>query len=133
MEIKKTKDFFVLNDAYNSNPFSLKESLKIVKRFPQKKIAIIGDMLELGEKSIYYHKMLAKPIIKTGFKYCLLMGEFSRYLKEELKKLGYKNVFHFSSHKKIAQFIKKNAKEDYLIFLKGSRKMELEKVISFLK
>lgn len=133
MEMKRIKGFLILNDAYNSNPFSFKESLKIVERFPQQKIAIIGDMLELGEKSIYYHKILASTLIRAGIKYCLLMGKFTFYLKEELKRMGYKKVFHFSSHKKVAQFIKKNAKKDFLIFLKGSRKMELEKIIAFLK
>ncbi|MEM7817035.1 MAG: UDP-N-acetylmuramoyl-tripeptide--D-alanyl-D-alanine ligase [Candidatus Aenigmatarchaeota archaeon] len=132
MEFKKIGNFFFINDAYNSNPFSFKEAVKAVKIYPFKKIAVVGDMLELGDRSIFYHRLLAKDILEGNFEYTLLFGNYVLYLKEELNKLGYKKVFHFSSHKEIADFIKNKTKERYLIFLKGSRKMELERVVEFL-
>ncbi|MCM8820293.1 MAG: hypothetical protein NC925_05810, partial [Candidatus Omnitrophica bacterium] len=85
-----------------------------------------------GSKSIYYHRLLASDIIKCNFKYCVTFGKYTFYLVEELKKMGYKNVLHFSTHREIASFLKEKAKKDWLIFLKGSRNMELEKVIDFL-
>jgi UDP-N-acetylmuramoyl-tripeptide--D-alanyl-D-alanine ligase len=132
MQIQETDDFIFINDAYNANPYSFKETLKIVKRYPLKKIAIIGDMLELGEKTIFYHQQLAKDIMRSRFDYVLTLGDCTPYLNEKLNNFGHKGVFHFSSHKEIASFIKKKAKKRYVVFLKGSRKIELEKVISFL-
>jgi len=138
MEMKEINGFFVLNDAYNANPYSLGAALKGLGDYPLKKIAVIGDMLELGKKSVYYHELLASKIAKSNLDYCLTFGDYAFYLREKLQKLGYKGAFHFSSHEAVARFIKKKigksrrSKKRYLIFLKGSRKMELEKVVNYL-
>jgi len=138
VEIKELADFSVLNDAYNANPYAVSQALKNLKHYPSPKIAILGDMLELGKRSVYYHKQLAPHIIKSNFDYCLTFGEYSQHTKGALEKLGYRKAFHFSSHKEIAQFIRKKVflrkhfDKRYLIFLKGSRKMGLEKVLEYL-
>lgn len=133
METVKLGGVTFINDAYNANPYSFKQALGVIRRYPFKKIAVVGDMLELGGKSIYYHKLLAYDIIKSKFDYCLTMGDYAFHLRERLKELGYRRVFHFFSHQEIARFIHGKAKKGWLIFLKGSRKMELEKVIDLLK
>ena len=139
MQTQKHKGFSILNDAYNANPHSLQVAFKSLEKCPLKKIAVIGDMLELGKKSRYYHELLAGQIRRGKFDYCLTLGEHTQYLERKLKGLGYGKAFHFPSHKAIAQFINKKIgqslkdKKRYLIFLKGSRNMELEKVIQYLR
>jgi len=138
MQMQELNGFFILNDAYNANPYSLAKALAGLKKYSLKKIAVIGDMLELGKKSMYYHRSIAPSIIKNGFDYCLTLGEHALHLNDELKKSGYRRAVHFVSHQDIAHFINNKAKtaqqrKRYLIFLKGSRKMELEKVIDYLK
>ena len=139
MQTEKHKGFSILNDAYNANPHSLQMAFKGLEEYPLKKIVVIGDMLELGKKSRYYHELLAPQIRRGKFDYCLTLGEHTQYLIRKLKSLGYRKAFHFRSHKAIAQFINKRIglslkdKKRYLIFLKGSRKMELEKVIKYLR
>ncbi len=139
MQTEKYKGFSILNDAYNANPHSLEVAFKNLNQSPLKKIVVIGDMLEMGKKSKYYHELLAGQIKSAKFDYCLTLGEHTQYLERKLKSLGYKKAFHFSSCKTIAQFINDRIgqnlenKKRYLIFLKGSRKMELEKVIKYLK
>ncbi|MCP4653157.1 MAG: UDP-N-acetylmuramoyl-tripeptide--D-alanyl-D-alanine ligase [Candidatus Omnitrophica bacterium] len=133
MRIKEMPKYILLNDTYNANPYSLGEAFKMVKKLPGQKIAVLGDMFELGEKACFYHKSLAKGVIKAGFDYCLLMGELTLHLKRELKSLGYRSVYHFSSHKDVVNFIKsKSKKTKYTVFLKGSRLMKLEKVFNLL-
>jgi UDP-N-acetylmuramoyl-tripeptide--D-alanyl-D-alanine ligase len=133
MEEKIIGSYTILNDAYNANPYSFKQSLLVVKRFKIPKVVIAADMLELGPKTEYYHRKLAFQIYKTGCQYCITYGENSKITNYQLKILGHKNVFHFSSHKKIALFLKQNLKnKKYLIFLKGSRKMQLEKIVKYL-
>lgn len=129
MEMEKINNLFFINDAYNSNPYAFCEALHMVKKFPSKKIAVVADMLELGPKSEYYHRKLAQPVINTGFDYVLTFGKYSAYLKDDLKKLGFKNAHHFLSHEDIADFIGKYADKGSLVFLKGSRGMQLEKVL----
>lgn len=132
MEVKDLGNFLFINDAYNANPYSVIEGLKVTDSFPLEKIAVIGDMLELGNRAIYYHQLLAPRIIASGFNYCLAMGSHTIYLIEKLRELGYRNSYHFSSHQDVARFIKKTVKKRNLIFLKGSRKMELEKIMDFI-
>lgn len=136
MEIKESKDIVFLNDSYNANPYSFKQALKLVKKYSFPKIAVIGDMLELGTSSVYYHKALAVDIVRVEFDYVLTMGEYTVHLKDRLKEMGYNKVFHFSSHKDAAKFIKDKVnsgkKGKYMVFLKGSRKIGLEKVMNFL-
>jgi UDP-N-acetylmuramoyl-tripeptide--D-alanyl-D-alanine ligase len=99
----------------------------------------VGDMLELGNKSRYYHEQLAYMIKESNLDYCLTFGEHSLCLKQKLRELGYKKAFHFRKKSQIAEFINNKTKGDnelkkrYLIFLKASRNMELEKVIDYLR
>lgn len=129
MQLQEINGFIFLNDAYNANPYSFKEALRVIKRHTCKKIAVLGDMRELGQKSIYYHQQLAKDILKSNFDYVFTFGEHMVHLKDRLRTLGYKNVYHCNSHDEISYFVKDKAKKGNLIFLKGSRRMELEKVI----
>jgi len=139
MQTQEHKGFSILNDAYNANPHSLEVAFKNLNQCPLKKIVVIGDMLELGEKSKHYHQLLAGQVKKYKFDYCLTLGDHTQHLGHKLKSLKYSKAFHFPSHKAIAQFINKEigqnlrSKKRYLIFLKGSRKMELEKIIKYLR
>jgi len=135
MEAKKIKGFSILNDAYNANPYSFSEAFRVLGGFALQKIAVVGDMLELGKKSDYYHKQLANKILRADLKYCLIYGTKARITFQELRKMGYRKAYYFEKHKDIAEFINRKAgknKERYLIFLKGSRMMKLEKILDFL-
>tara|TARA_B100000315_G_scaffold238409_1_gene256179 strand:+ start:2140 stop:3495 length:1356 start_codon:yes stop_codon:yes gene_type:complete len=139
MEVIKRRGIFVINDAYNSNPYSCIQSLKHIKEYPFKKIVVLGDMLELGKKSAYYHESLAGELIKNKIDYCLTLGSQTVFLNRKLSKLGYKNAKHFTSLESIAKFIndkfkaKPELKKSYLLFLKGSRNIGLEKILKFIK
>lgn len=138
MQLKQLNGFFVINDAYNANPFSCQQALKNLKKYPSPKIAVIGDMLELGAKTAYYHRRLAPYLIKSGADWCLTLGHYTPYLNAALKKLGYRRALHFPSQRALAEFIRsriqqrKNTEQTCVIFLKGSRKLELEKVLDYL-
>ncbi|MFA5008727.1 MAG: UDP-N-acetylmuramoyl-tripeptide--D-alanyl-D-alanine ligase [Candidatus Omnitrophota bacterium] len=132
MQIEKKSGFLFLNDAYNSNPYAFCEALKLVEKFSSKKVAIVADMLELGDKSRYYHEKLAQPLKNAGFDCVLTFGKQCLYLKRTLDKIGYKNAYHFSSHAAMVDFVNKKVEKGSLIFLKGSRAMRLEKVVESL-
>ncbi len=133
MEKRQIGNYLVLNDAYNANPHSFRQALLALKHFRLPKVVVAADMLELGSKSADYHRKLASQILKSGCSYCITYGEHTKITNKQLKALNYKNVFHFSSLKKIASFLKKEINnEKYLIFLKGSRKMQLEDVLKYL-
>ncbi len=138
MEMQRRKGLLVVNDAYNANPYACVQALRALRTYPGRKIAVLADMLELGPKSALYHKMLAPELIKNRFDCCLTFGRDSAYLQEQLRSLGFRQAFHLSSYRAIARFIKLrsrqrgNRADACLVFLKGSRKMGLEKVLEYL-
>ncbi len=133
MQKIETSRYLFINDAYNANPYSLKEAIKVVSLFSYPKIAILGDMLELGKTSYYFHTSIAEVLLKNKFCYILTLGEKMEVLHRKLKRLGFKRAFHFSSHQQIIDFIKNlNSRKKYLIFLKGSRQMVMEKILEAL-
>lgn len=133
MEKNRIGNYTILNDAYNANPYSFKKSLSVLNYFKLPKVVIAADMLELGAKTAYYHRKLASQILKTRPNYCITYGKHAKITNNELKALNYKNRFHFDSHQKIADFLKNRlGQREYLIFLKGSRKMRLENILKYL-
>ncbi len=126
---KKRKLTFI-NDTYNSNPFALECVVRSLSCYRDPKIALVGDMRELGTRSKAYHRRLAGDFLRQKFDYVLTLGEDSRALSEKLKESGYRKAFHFSSREDIVAFLKKKIPEKkYMVLVKGSRSMEMEKII----
>ena len=126
-ELLKTTNNQLLLDAYNANPTSMKESLSyfISLRHPDKMI-ILGDMLELGEYSQQEHKKILKYLSShQDTKVYLIGNEFS----------SANAGFSFSTYQNTEAFIEHlhlNPVKDQLILLKGSRGLQLEKLIEVL-
>ena len=72
------KNFTLLDESYNANPLSVKNAiinLSKIKKYKQKKYLLLGDMLELGKKSDFYHKSLSKIINRTDIDKLFVYGE----------------------------------------------------------
>ncbi|MEW6685036.1 MAG: UDP-N-acetylmuramoyl-tripeptide--D-alanyl-D-alanine ligase [Candidatus Edwardsbacteria bacterium] len=127
----------IINDAYNANPTSMKLALEVLSNLPSKgrKIAVLGDMLELGPQSQTYHKEIGKFISSLKFSLLLTVGQEAKYISEEALKHGMKktSVWHFSQNKEAVEFLKDFLVEKDLVLVKGSRKMRLEEIIEDLK
>ena len=118
----------VINDAYNANPTSMQESIKsLAQSYPNREIILVlGDMLELGEKSAEYHAELGKYINSLqNIKSVYLFGDLVNHLKREL--LDIKSKF-FISKSILCDEIIKDITENSLIFIKASRGMKLDEV-----
>ena len=131
MSLNSHKKYTVLNDAYNANPYSVEQALKLASRYKMPKIAVLGDMLELGKKTVFYHKQLAYLVKAAGFDHVFTLGKYSRHISQRLKQIGFSCAKHCLTHQEIVKSIKKitaKSPKRWLIFLKGSRKMELETI-----
>ncbi len=132
MEIIRFSNLTIINDAYNSNPLSLKNAIDTLSliEYP-KKILILGDMLELGNHSKRLHEEIGNLLNKRNFYMVVFIGKemfhaFRKYIGNGLyfeTKQGFKNFIQNS--KKIFQ--------DGLILIKGSRGMRLEELIPVFK
>jgi len=133
LQIKKIKSTTFIDDTYNSNPVSLKEALDALKRIKNKgrKIAVLGDMWELGEKSYQMHQEAGKQFLEIC-DIIIGVGKYFSTLKETLKN-NHNKVELFScvdalQAKDILFKYIKPTKND-IILVKGSRIMRMEEVI----
>lgn len=132
-EVKNYGYFVLLNDTYNANPASMSESIKALGQLDGKrKVAILGDMLELGEFAEEAHRQIGKLLVEEGYGAVLLLGENIDYIYEECEKGSIPFLYKGSRHDEVAQFYKSIKEEGDAVLLKGSRGLHMEKVEDFL-
>lgn len=125
-----------INDAYNAAPASMKKSLETFSEIFNnvEKIAVLGDMLELGEKEKEYHAELWKNIQKAQIDKIYLFGERMKVLYEKLLEkqqfvgIKEKEVIYFENKQDIIDKINENDNKK-AILVKASRGIKLEEII----
>jgi UDP-N-acetylmuramoyl-tripeptide--D-alanyl-D-alanine ligase len=119
--VKKGSNTIIL-DAYNANPSSMKLAIENLAGLPGKnKVLMLGAMMELGVESIEEHKIIIELIKKHDWKEVVLVG--GDFLKTK------HSYTSFEKAADAAQWLKKQQFEDTHILVKGSRSMQMEKVI----
>jgi len=134
MEISRLKNgAFLIDDTYNANPASVKEALKTLKdlRKEHKSVAILGDMLELGEQSMDLHESTGMFLADTGVDMVFLKGGFSQATAAGALKGGLSGnqVFVNRTSLEIAACLRSFLKEGDWILVKGSRRMKMEEIV----
>lgn len=123
---KLSNETIIINDAYNANPSSMKESISSLSQsYPDKEvILILGDMLELGENAAEYHAEIGKFINTLPYvKMVCLFGDLVGHIKNEIKD---KKIKYFMSKRILLEEIEKELDGNTLVFIKGSRGMKLD-------
>ena len=120
-----TKKNTLLLDAYNANPSSMEKALTFFNNLKiERKIIILGDMLELGNASVEEHENIIKELKVNNKVIVYLIGkQFTQCLSSYNT---FKDVEEFTS------YIKNNEIKGYTILIKGSRGMQLEKLVDYL-
>ena len=129
MEFKEYRGIKVINDAYNSNPDSVKLGLETMKDFKSKgrKHIILSDMLEMGMASKSEHKEIGHLLKKMNFDFNYFFGDMSYHTFKGAR--GLKNSFYFEDKADLSVFLKVNIKDGDILYVKGSRGMKMEEVI----
>ena len=126
----KNNNVFVM-DAYNANPSSMKAALLNFKclKTKGKKIAVLGDMLELGEYSLGEHYFIISLVDKFRFDRIILVGKHFGTAWENFDKTNIKpnSIIHFSDNAALKQWINKQDFKGCNFLIKGSRGIALEK------
>lgn len=117
----------LIMDAYNANPVSMQAAIKNFDRICGKRSAVIlGDMLELGSESDHEHAEILKLLTDLDYKKVFLVGPlFGRVYAGD-------DWLHFKQVDELVQHLQENHLRGYDILLKGSRGMQLEKVLPLL-
>lgn len=123
------RDITVIDETYNSNPNSLKASLyNFHKKNFKRKIAIVGDMAELGRFSFFYHRNTGLFIKKLNIDILITFGDKSR----ETGKYSDKQWKHFGDVDILNKYLSGIVKKGDAILIKGSRMMKMELIRDYL-
>lgn len=126
-QLTKTEKNTVICDFYNANPSSMTAALKnIAVLSADKKTAILGDMFELGPESLGQHEIIAKQAAESSLDQIIFIGKDFFHHKNDVK-----GIF-FETPAEAAIFLQENPIEDHLVLLKGSRGMQLERLLQYL-
>lgn len=124
----------LIDDSYNSSPAALEMALNTISELPGKrKIAVLGDMLELGKNEVQLHREAGKKAAESGIDILITVGNLSKYLAEEAARSGIKSVFICRNSLQALDQLQSLTQNGDLILVKGSRKIGLEKIIQNFK
>ncbi|MCI5117614.1 MAG: UDP-N-acetylmuramoyl-L-alanyl-D-glutamate--2,6-diaminopimelate ligase [Candidatus Electrothrix sp. LOE1_4_5] len=132
----------VLNDCYNANPASMAAALRTVSNFGQdcQRIALLGDMLELGAEAEAAHVEVGQQVAELEYDHLAVVGNFSDQMAEGAYRAGMQkeqvHIFvdtHCMADWLYSEMIQSGIGQDDWLLLKGSRGMQMEKVVQELE
>lgn len=133
LDIFKKNDLTIINDAYNASPDSMKAALDILGRYEKRRVAILGDMFEMGEHSEYGHRLVGESSI-NNVDVLITVGDMSKFISDEAKKLGLdnNNIHHFENKELAIESLNNLINKDDVVLVKASRGMKLEQIVEYL-
>lgn len=126
----------VVDDSYNSNPKALEAVLKGLENLPsQRKIAVLGDMLELGKDEVDFHIQAGRQVAFSGWDILVTVGSLSLHMAEGAHSEGMKKnqIYSFKDSEMAAAQIWSLVQDNDLVLVKGSRGITMEKITDKLK
>ena len=119
----------IINDAYNASLESMTASLKVLSEFKERKIAVLGDMFELGDFSEELHKKVGKEVIKNNIDILIACGENARYIADVAKEnIDKENVYYLRKTEEIKPLLEKIVKDNDVILFKASNGMKFYEI-----
>ncbi len=132
-EIKELQGRTVLADYYNANPASMEAALVTLMSLKSNKqaIAVLGDMLELGETSAEAHRELGRTAARLGVDSIITVGTLMKHMAEGAIEAGLprERVFETLTHAEAAELVRKLSRPGDVVLVKGSRGMKMEKIL----
>ena len=125
----------IINDSYNASFESMQASLKYLSGLKNdRKIAVLGDMFELGEYSKKLHEKVGKEVAKNDINILICSGENSKNIVKAAKDSGMdeKDIYYFEDKNKIQEFIKQIWKKGDVILFKASNGMKFFEIVTNL-
>ena len=126
----------LLNDTYNASFESMQATLKYIEGYKaNRKIAVLGDMFELGDFAKQLHEKVGKAVVDSKIDILICTGDNAKYIVQEAKKQGMSenNIFYFENKEDIPQNITKMWKEGDMILFKASNGMKFFDIVDKLK
>ena len=130
--IKNSNNITIINDSYNASYESMKVALEYLSSIEaNKKIAVLGDILELGEFSKQMHEKVGEEVVKNNIVILIAVGKEAKNIVNNAIKFGMNknNVYHYNNNEEATNKIKKVAKEGDIILVKASNGMHFDEIV----
>jgi len=134
--LKGIENSFIVDDTYNSSPFACESALRTLSeiKWGERKIAVLGDMLELGRHTVEAHKnigKIAKENLNANGDVLVVVGPRAKAIKEGALEAGFnpENIFEFLNSFEAGNFIKTFIRAGDIALIKGSQGMRMERVV----
>jgi UDP-N-acetylmuramoyl-tripeptide--D-alanyl-D-alanine ligase len=126
---------FVIDDAYNANADSMRAALETLREFPcnGRRVAVLGDMAELGVQSIAAHQEVGQMTADCGVDRLFAVGKMSGHMADAATRSGLKDVSPYPDASSVGEALKIFLKPGDVLLLKASRSSRLERVMEIFK
>jgi UDP-N-acetylmuramoyl-tripeptide--D-alanyl-D-alanine ligase len=125
----------ILNDSYNSNPAAASAMLDVLRDTPaQRRIAVLGEMLELGDGTEPLHRDLGHSVVERGIDVLIGIRGAARFMVDEAKKarMSGSAAYFFETPEGAGEYLRETAREGDAILFKGSRGVQVERALAVL-
>ena len=122
----------VIDDVYNASPDSMNAAVEILGDFSgRRRIAVLGDMLELGDYSRKGHMEVGRAVVQNSIDILVTMGEQSQFIRQGALDMGMdqSKTEHFNCNKDVTKYLASILEPGDTILVKGSRGMKMEEVV----
>ena len=134
LEITEHMGMEIINDCYNSSPDSVRAALKVMKNtLKARKVAILGDILEMGKYAKDEHFELGKSVKELGVDLLVTAGENAKHIAEGAKTAGLGDVVSYETTDELREHVAEIVKNGDCILVKASHGMEFYKISDEIK
>lgn len=132
-EVIRRDGLTIVNDAYNASPASMRVAIKTTSEvYDGRLIAVLGDMLELGDISEQVHREIGAELAENRFDTLITLGELGKFIAAGARDAGLENVYSFDTHEDAAKKILEIVRDGDTILFKASHVMHMEKIIELI-
>ncbi len=135
MDIIKCERITIINDCYNAAPASVEAALSVLSKYKERKVAILGDIGELGSLSYEAHRGLGSSVVKNNIDALITIGEQARYIAESafMNGMDSMHILSVDTVEEVYPLLASEIRDNHVVLVKASRFMGLERVTEFLK
>ncbi len=127
--------FTIIDDTYNASPDSMKASINVLCDMPceGKRVAVLGDMFELGENEVEYHREIGKFLLDKPIDELVVLGELAQNIKAVLEENSSPvKVYTFSDNEEAAIYLMATLRPEDVVLVKASNGMNLKEIVNIL-
>ena len=138
----RTDHLLIVDDCYNANPGSVKAAIDVLKESAGRRVAVLGDMFELGENEEALHREVGRHAVESGIDCLICAGGLSKAMAEEAEKAaaektggtpGGTQVFYRENREDLLNDLESLIREGDTVLVKASHSMGFEKIVEALR